>query len=153
MGENHHKGFSMIAIPVKTDTHQSAVAPLFGKAKWFALIDKAGEVTFWHNTLQSGREVVNHFKDLGVTRVVFQDMGGNPYLMLSAAGIECYHAGHGRILLSETLEFMKKSALIRVTSDNMAEYVERPHRHRKEEHQHLQHCGEHHHHGHHAHGH
>jgi predicted Fe-Mo cluster-binding NifX family protein len=149
----------MIAIPLKTGTSESAIAPLFGKAKWFALIDEAGAVTFWQNSLQSGREVVEHFKTLGVTRVVFQDMGGNPYLMLTSAGIECYHAGHGRILLAEALDFMKKGSLIRVTPENMSEYVERPHRHRKEEHQHLHHCGErhghhaHHGHGHHAHGH
>ena len=135
----------MIALPVKTNSPESAIAPLFGKAKWFALVDETGEITFWHNELQSGREVVNHFKTIGVDRVIFQDMGGNPYLLLSNAGIACYHSGHGRVLLKEALEFLNKEALILVTPANMAEYVERPHRHSKEEHQTLQHCGDHHH--------
>ncbi len=142
----------MIAIPVKTNVNTSAITPLFGKAKWFALINTAGDITFWHNTLQSGREVVEHFKNLGVKRVIFQDIGGSPYLMLSSAGIESYHAGHGRILFTESLRFLNNDALIRVTPENMAEYIERPHRHSKEEHQDLQHCGDHHHgHRHHEH--
>lgn len=143
----------MLAIPVKTDSLNSAVAPLFGKAKWFALVNANAEVTFWHNELKSGREVVNHFKHIGVDKILFQDMGGNPYLMLNAAGIECFHAGHGRVLFNEAMEYLKNDALIRVSPENMAEYVERPHRHSKEEHHDLSHCGDHHHGHHHSHTH
>lgn len=142
----------MIAIPLKTNTLESAIAPLFGKAKWFALIDDNNQVTFWHNELQSGREVVNYLKANNVKSIVFQDIGGNPYLMLHNAAIECYHGGHGRILLKEALKFLKQNALIRVTPENMAEYVEKPHKHNKEEHKGLHHCGHHAHHEH-AHGH
>ncbi len=133
----------MIAIPVKTNTPETAIAPLFGKAKWFALVDQGGEITFWLNELKSGREVVNHFKTIGVDRVVFQDIGGNPYLMLNQAGIECYHSGHGRVLLAEALNYLRDKALIRVTPENMAEFVEQPHRHNKQEHKELHHCGDH----------
>ncbi len=140
----------MIAIPVKTNTLESAIAPLFGKAKWFALINETGEITFWNNVFQSGREVVKYFKASKVDRVVFQDIGGNPYLLLHNAGIACYHSGHGRILLKEALKYLQEGSLIHVTPENMAEYVEKPHRHNKEEHAEVRHCG--HHHGH-EHGH
>lgn len=133
----------MIAIPVKTNTIQSAISPLFGKAKWFALINKAGEITFWENIFQSGREVVNYLQASKVDRVVFQDIGANPYLLLHNAGIVCYHSGHGRIVLNEALQYLENGSLIRVTSENMAEYVERPHRHNKEEHAELHHCDHH----------
>lgn len=85
----------MTAIPVKTDKTESAIAPLFGKAKWFAIIEENGDVIFWKNELKSGREVVNRFIEIGVTNVIFQDMGGNPFLKLEQAGITCYHSVRG----------------------------------------------------------
>ena len=136
----------MTAIPVKTDKEASAVAPLFGKAKWFALIDDAGAISFWHNELKSGREVVNHFQAVGITRVVFQDMGGNPFMLLNRAGISCYHSGEGRVLLTDAVARLQKDELVEVTQQNMADYVERSQRHSKGEH-HEGH--EHHDHGHH----
>ncbi|MBU1642683.1 NifB/NifX family molybdenum-iron cluster-binding protein [bacterium] len=136
----------MTAIPVKTDKEESAVAPLFGKAKWFALIDDEGAISFWHNELKSGREVVNHFQAVGITRVVFQDMGGNPFMLLSRAGIGCYYSGEGRVLLKDAVARLQKDELIEVTQQNMAEYVERSQRHSKGDH-HEGH--EHHDHGHH----
>jgi predicted Fe-Mo cluster-binding NifX family protein len=129
-----YKRKNMIAIPVKTDKETSAVAPLFGKAKWFAIIGSDGAISFWHNELKSGREVVNHFQAIGVTRVVFQDMGG------------CYHSGEGRVLLADAVARLQKDELVEVTQQNMAEYVERSQRHSKGEH-HEGH--EHHDHGHH----
>ena len=137
----------MTAIPVKTDKQESAIAPLFGKAKWFALTAEDGTVTFWKNEIKSGREVVEHFKKIGVTKVIFQDMGGNPFMLLERAGIACYHSGEGRVLFDDALGHMKKDALVRVTTANMAEYVEKSQRHSQGEHHHGDHDhGEHHHH-------
>ena len=135
----------MIAIPVKTDKQDSAVAPLFGKAKWFALIDEAGRVSFWKNDLQSGREVVKHFVESGVTKVIFQDMGGNPFMLLDRAGIACYHAGEGRVLFEKAVQAVREGGLTRVTAENMSDYVETSQKHSSGEHRH-EHEHEHHHH-------
>ena len=32
----------MIAVPIKLNKQDSAVAPLFGKAKWFAFVSEEG---------------------------------------------------------------------------------------------------------------
>lgn len=133
----------MIAIPVKTDKTDSAVAPLFGKAKWFALIEETGDVIFWKNDLKSGREVVSRFTEIGVTKVIFQDMGGNPFMLLDRAGIACYHAGEGRTLFKDALAAMKADELVRVNTENMPEYVEKSQKHSSGEHHHHEH--EHHH--------
>lgn len=124
----------MIAIPVKTDTKESAVTPLFGKAKWFAIIAEDGTVSYWKNEIKSGREVVEYFKKQGVTSVIFQDMGGNPFMLLDRAGIACYHGGEGRVLYEEAYAHMKEGTLVRVTPLNMAQYVEKSHKHSGGEH-------------------
>jgi len=142
----------MIAIPVKTDKTESAIAPLFGKAKWFAMIEDDGSVVFWKNELKSGRDVVSHFIDNGVTQVIFQDMGGNPFMLLDRAGIACYHAGEGRVLYRDAAEAMKAGELVKVTTANMFDYVEKSQKHssgehhHEHDHEHEHHHGEHHHH-------
>lgn len=125
----------MIALPVKSNTPQSAIAPLFGKAKWFALVDAKGSVTFWRNEEQSGRHVVDAFKSMGVKRVVFQDMGANPFMKLFQAGIACFHAGKGRVTLETALSDLERNALVAITADNMGAYVEQGHRHHGGSHQ------------------
>jgi predicted Fe-Mo cluster-binding NifX family protein len=134
----------MIAIPVKTNKPESAVAPLFGKAKWFALIDQKGQTTFWKNELKSGREVVDFFTKKGITTVIFQDMGGNPFLKLEQAGITCYHSGEGRILLQDLHDRLLQGELNQVTTQNMASYVEQSQRHSSGEHHHHDHDDHHH---------
>ena len=136
----------MLAIPVKTATEGSAVAPLFGKAKWFAIVDDGGVITFWHNEHRNGRAVAEHFKSEGVTHLVFQDMGANPFSLLEREGIACYHSGQGRLLLKDVINYFNDTALIRVNRENMAEYVELSHKHSKGGHHHE---GHHHRHGHH----
>lgn len=121
----------MLAIPVKTAGEASAIAPLFGKAKWFAIVDDDDAITFWHNEHRSGRAVVEYFKSAGVTDIVFQDMGTNPFLLLENSGIASYHSGTGRILLKDAIGYFRDKALIRVNRENMAEYVESSHRHSK----------------------
>lgn len=137
----------MIAIPVKTNSTETAIAPLFGKAKWFALVGDDDSITFWRNEIQSGREVVDHFRAIGVDKVIFHDMGANPCLLLQRAKITCYHSGTGRVLLKDAVKYLKEGVLIEVTPMNMAEYVERGQKHSNGEHHHH---GDHH--GHHHHG-
>ena len=131
----------MIAVAVKTDKIDTAVAPLFGKAKWFALIDEKENVRFWRNEAQNGRAVVDAFTAMHVKHVIFQDMGGNPFMKLFSAGISCYYAGEGRITLSSLLENFKARCLVKVTPENMMTYVEKAHKHSKGDH----HEGHHHH--------
>jgi len=135
----------MLAIPVKTPNETSAIAPLFGQAKWFAIITGDGRVDFWHNEARNGRAVIDHFMSAGVDSVVFQDMGATPFDLLERSGIACYHSGIGRITLDDAIAYLKRDALIRVTRANKAEYIERGHAHSNKGHRHEPH------HRHHAH--
>ncbi|MEA3289686.1 MAG: NifB/NifX family molybdenum-iron cluster-binding protein [Campylobacterota bacterium] len=118
----------MIAIPVKTDKENPAVTTLFGKAKWFAYVD--GEnVTIEKNDIQSGRAVVEYMVEKGVTKLLFNHMGGNPFMLLQKAKIECFHSGDGRVLLNDVIEKLKSNNLVKVDGTNMSEYVEQGNMH------------------------
>jgi len=76
----------MIALPIKKNDPDAALAPLFGKAKYFALSQDEA-ITLWKNSDQSGTAVVEHLLDAGIDTVLFVKMGANPFLMLRQAGI------------------------------------------------------------------
>ena len=118
----------MIAIPVKTNKENPAVTTLFGKAKWFAYID-GEDVTIEKNDIQSGRAVVEYMVNKGVTKLVFSHMGGNPFMLLQKAKIECYHSGEDRILLNDVIEKLKANSLVKVDGTNMSDYVEQGNMH------------------------
>ncbi|MDY0233063.1 MAG: NifB/NifX family molybdenum-iron cluster-binding protein [Sulfurimonas sp.] len=113
----------MIAIPVKTDKENPAVTTLFGKAKWFAIVDN-DKITIEKNELQSGRTVVESFVSRGITKIIFNHMGGNPFMLLQKANIECYHSGDDRIELSDAIKKLNSGELIKVDSSNMSKFVE-----------------------------
>lgn len=115
----------MIAIPVKTDRENPAVTTLFGKSKWFAFVDGQGNIEIKENETPSGRAVVENLVASGTTEVVFNNMGGNPFMLLQKAGIKCYHSGEERITLNEALEKLKENRLTEVTIQNMNNYVEK----------------------------
>lgn len=119
----------MIAIPVKTDKEDPAVTTLFGKAKWFAIVDK-GKVTIEKNELQSGRSVVENFVSRGVTKIIFNHMGGTPFMLLQKENIECFHSGDERILLSDAIKKFNGGELTKVDSSNMSKFVELESKHR-----------------------
>ena len=47
-----------IAIPVKMNKENSAIAPLFGKAKWFAIVED-GKMTIEPNHCDGGQAVID----------------------------------------------------------------------------------------------
>lgn len=114
----------MIAIPIKMNKETSAVNTLFGKSKWYAFVSEDGKISIEANKTQSGREVVENLVKKGVTKLIFQHMGGNPFLLLQKANIECYYNGGERILLNEAVKKLLNNELIKVDGSNMAEYVE-----------------------------
>ena len=130
----------MIAIPVKTNKENPPVSTLFGKSKWFAFINENGDVSIEANNTQSGREVVEYFVDKGVTQLIFHHMGGNPFMLLQKASIECFQSGGERILLQDVLDAFQHGMLTKVDGSNMADYVEQGNMHNNSnKHQHHHH--------------
>lgn len=127
----------MIAIPVKTNKQNPVVSTLFGKAKWFAYVD-GGKITIEENTTESGRVVVDQMAQKGVDQLIFHHMGGNPFMLLQRAGIECYHDGGERIFLDEVLKKLQNGELTKVDTSNMDSFIEQGNMHKdgKQHHHH-----------------
>ena len=134
----------MIAIPVKTDKENPAVTTLFGKAKWFAIVD-GDTITIEKNEIQSGRAVVEYLVSKGVDKLIFNHMGGNPFMLLQKAKVECFHSGDERILLNDVLDKLKIDSLIKVDGTNMSDFVEQGNMHNGGGHKEHNHDHEHHH--------
>ena len=112
-----------IAIPVKTNKENPAVAPLFGKAKWFAFVQD-GEISVKQNTAEGGQAVVQWLTDEGADMLIIQQMGMMPYELLKAQGnIQIYHSGFERITLEEVLKKFEENALVLVDETQMNEII------------------------------
>lgn len=151
----------MIALPVKTMKEDTTITTVFGKAKYIAFIDEAGvaETVIKENPVNGGRALAGWLIQEGVKKVVFKDMGANPYLTLHQHGIEVYFCTEKRPSLGEIKEAVMGGKAIRVTPENMGEYLDSHshHGHHHKEgngHHHGEGCCGHHHgegHGHHHH--
>ncbi|GIT98045.1 NifB/NifX family molybdenum-iron cluster-binding protein [Sulfurovum sp. TSL1] len=100
-----------IAIPVKMNNENTAIAPLFGKAKWFAIIEDE-KITIAKNPAEGGRGVIEWLHQIQVDTIIMQEMGQSPYKMIQKlGGIKIYHAGFERMTLKEALEKFDQDAL------------------------------------------
>jgi len=108
-----------IALPIKMNRENPALAPLFGKAKWFAIVEN-GQISIEENNNSGGQAVIEWLADMAVDTIVMQEMGRSPYSKIQSYGnIEIYHAGFERILLNDALNKLEKKMLIKVDDDNM----------------------------------
>lgn len=94
----------MLAVAVKTDKDNTAVSPLFGKAKFFAFYD-GKTITIEKNEVQDGIAVINWFIQKGVDTIIVKEMGSNPYKALKKQDIKLLYAGDERI---EVADIVKK---------------------------------------------
>lgn len=133
-----------IAIPVKMNNQNSAIAPLFGKAKWFALIEN-GQITIEANKEEGGSAVIEWLHQINVDTIIMQEMGDGPYQMIQQIGtMKIYHSGFERITLNEVMEKFKENTLELMDSNKMAKIIE----HHEKKHTHHEHGDAHHHHNH-----
>jgi len=112
-----------IAIPMKMNRENSALSPLFGKAKWIAFVQDA-KVDIQPNHTHGGGALVAWLKEEGVDTIIFQEMGRTPYQKIkSAENITLFHAGNERILLDEALEKFKDNQLPLVDDTNIDKII------------------------------
>jgi len=108
-----------IAIPVKMNNENPALAPLFGKAKWFAIV-KNDKTEILRNEQNGGRAVIEWLNSMGIDTIIFQEMGHTPYEIVKEIGtMELFHAGHERVLLNDILEKFKNDALKIIDDTNI----------------------------------
>ncbi|WP_051906918.1 MULTISPECIES: NifB/NifX family molybdenum-iron cluster-binding protein [unclassified Sulfurospirillum] len=124
----------MIAVAVKTDKEKGVLSPLFGKAKFFSIIDDAGNITTHANAEEGGMKVARWLQSLGVTSLIANHLGEKPFHALQGAGIKIYFAGAGRVELEDVLQKLKEGALEEVTVVNYMDLLgEEEHDHGEEE--------------------
>ena len=113
-----------IAIPIKLNREDSAIAPLFGKAKWFAIVED-GALTIIPNNQSGGQAVIELFYEMKIDALLIQEMGITPYEKVKEYGtMTLYHTGFERILLGEVLEKFKNDELTLLDDTNMDEIIE-----------------------------
>jgi predicted Fe-Mo cluster-binding NifX family protein len=121
-----------IAIPVKMNRENPPLAPLFGKAKWFAIIENDG-TEIVQNMQKGGRAVIDWLDSMNVNTIIFQEMGHAPYEMIKeAGGMELFHAGYERVLLDDVLVKFKNNVLEKVDDRNIGAII----RHHEGKHSH-----------------
>ena len=123
-----------LAIPIKMNKENSAVAPLFGKAKWFAIV-KDGKIDIVPNNQSGGKAVIEWLWDMKVDAILIQEMGVTPYEKAKELGLMLYHTGFERILLNDVLEKFKKSEL-EILDDTNIDKIIKHHEKRHPAHQH-----------------
>lgn len=138
-----------IAVPVKLNRENPPIAPLFGKAKWFAIIEN-GQITIEANPADGGHEVVHWLASLGVDTLIVQEMGRNPFNTVKHYEyIKVYHSGFDRTLLGDALAKLEKHELIELNDQESRDAIIHHHEQRHPAHDHDHHHGEGHHHHHH----
>ncbi|NOR55782.1 MAG: hypothetical protein GQ531_06190 [Sulfurovum sp.] len=112
-----------IAIPVKMNKQNAPIAPLFGKAKWFAMVED-GHVNIVENPVKGGQAVVEWLAESKVDTILMQEMGKNPYAKVQSYGnITLYHTGFERILLEDALAKHEANDLPLLDESAMAKVI------------------------------
>ena len=113
----------MIAMPIKTENQNGILAPLFGKAKWFALIDESGSIRVEANSAEGGIKVARWFESLGVKTLITSHLGEKPFHALTKSGVKIYFAGSERISVEEALTAFQAGTLPEVNVSNYMELL------------------------------
>ncbi len=118
----------MLAVAVKTDKDNTAVSPLFGKAKYFAFYD--GEtIMIEKNEAGDGIAVINWFVEKGVDTIIVKEMGSNPYKALQKYNIKLLYAGDERIEVADIVKQYEAGELQPLNDMQMQTIINKHERH------------------------
>ena len=113
-----------LAVPVKMNKENPPVAPLFGKAKWFAIVDsKSGKSEIVPNDYSGGQAVVEWLNSIGVEVILIQEIGTSPYQRVKEYDIALYHTGYDRILLNDAIKKFENNELTLLDDTNIGEIL------------------------------
>jgi predicted Fe-Mo cluster-binding NifX family protein len=108
----------IIAMPLKTSSHDAALAPLFGNAKFFAFATDATQIDVIKMEQLGGKDVARTLVANNVDILITSHLGLNPFVLLKSYGIKVYFAGESRITVSEAIKAFNANELVEVTSEN-----------------------------------
>ena len=108
----------MLAVAVKTDRENTAVSPLFGKAKFFAFYD-GKTISIEKNESKGGTAVIEWFAQKGVETIIVNQMGNSPYKALQKHGMKLLYAGDERIEVADAVQKYEANELAALTDAQM----------------------------------
>jgi predicted Fe-Mo cluster-binding NifX family protein len=94
----------MIGLPVKMNSENSAVSPVFGKVKYFAIVDSDKNIKFVENVEKSGTKAVELLIQNGVKTLIVPHIGERPFELAISQGLKVYFAGKERVTILEAVE-------------------------------------------------
>ncbi len=109
---------TMLAVAVKTDKENTAVSPLFGKAKFFAFYD-GKTISIEKNEIKGGRAVIDWFDQKGVKTIIVNQMGSSPYKALQKHGMKLLYAGDERIEVGDVIQKYEANELATLSDAQM----------------------------------
>jgi len=111
-----------IAIPVKTNKEEAIVSPLFGKAKYFAIVEDK-TISIMKNEQSGGQAVIQWLYNMGVNTIMAQELGINPYMIIKKLDMILYHAGFERISVKDLLWKLDKDLLTILNDRNIQDVI------------------------------
>lgn len=118
----------MLAVAVKTGKENTAVSPLFGKAKFFAFYD-GNNITIEKNEVGDGKAVIDWFVQKGVDTIIVKEMGSNPYKALQKYNIKLLYAGDERIEVADIVKQYEAGELQPLNDMQMQTIINKHERH------------------------
>lgn len=125
----------MLAVAVKTDKENTAVSPLFGKAKFFAFYD-GKDVMIEKNEQEGGMAVIQWFAQKGVDTIIVKEMGSSPYGELQKHGMKLLYAGDERIEVADIIKKYEAGELNSLDEIQMQKIIAKHERHHTHSHEH-----------------
>ena len=118
----------MLAVAVKTGKENTAVSPLFGKAKYFAFYD-GKNITIEKNEQEGGAAVIQWFAQKGVDTIIVKEMGSNPYNALQKYNIKLLYAGDERIEVADIIDKYEAGELDELNASQMQTIITKHEKH------------------------
>jgi len=112
----------MLAVALKTEKPNSAVSPLFGKAKFFAFYD-GHDLKIEKNENKGGVAVVNWLAAHGVDTLVIKEMGSSPYSEVKKRGMKILYAGDERIEINDLITNYENGLLEPLSEEKIASII------------------------------
>jgi len=112
----------MFVAPLKTNKLQSAISPLFGKAKYFAFVD-GDKIEIKENKLKHGNALIEWFLEENIKDIVIKEMGASPYETIKKNGLNLLYAGDGRVTIDNVIKNYQENKLSQLTEKQIDDII------------------------------
>ena len=129
----------MIGMPVKSAKPESAISPVFGKVKYFAIVDDNGNIEFVENVEKSGVKAIELLLSKGVKTLLLSHLGKRPYEVALENNMKIYYVGKERITIKEAVEKLKNGEYPELATLDLEEFFNSHHHHHDHDHGHHHH--------------